>query len=500
MQMSVSNAPASVSTSGAPASSGAVKGSDNKAFVQTLAQTLSGTPGANASGEAAGEASVMPKTPANLLASLLSGNLSKDDLLAAIDSLLKQLDDSDADQLADTTTEGNLTDALGQLDSLMSLLTGMPMANQVVPDLQGDLNNGLSADSTGAQAGTADTKLGVIAALSAAGTQATAEQALAQQANTTSSDVKSANVEAIASLKSGLQEALTDLRTLVQQSKSSGAAGRDQNVLISKQLLATEQLINGSKPDLQAAMQALAESAGGEQVDTIRSVQTASVTTSSHLQRMSHQLLHVGLLKVVPKAEEQQGQADSDQPINAMVAPNVTLNQDMQRTQMTASKQIIEQPVPVNQFASTVQGLVVKQFQVSSGNGLSQAQLTLYPEHLGQVNVNISVHGGVVTAQFLTDTVTAKDMLENQLAQLRSTLQSQGLQVDKLEVSQTASQTNFFQEHDRHGQSGREQGASGRGGSSKEAELDFNADLEELTLEQAVDKDLGLGRGIHTTA
>ncbi|SEN32019.1 flagellar hook-length control protein FliK [Paenibacillus sp. OV219] len=502
MQMSVSNAPTSVTPAGATAAPSAAKGGDNAAFVQTLAQTLAGSPAANAGGETTGDAAVMPKTPANLLASLLGGNLSKEDLLAAIDSLLKQLDDTDAEQLANTTTEGNLTDALVQLDSLMSLLTGMPMANQQQPDAQSDFINMLSADGTGDQAGTADTMLGVIAALTATGTQAATEQTTAQLTET-SSDAKSANVEVIAALKSGLQETLSDLRALLQQSKSGGAAGRDQNVLISKQLIATEQLLSGTKPDLQAAIKALTESAGSEQVDTIRSVQTASVTTNSHLQRMSHQLLHVGLLKVVPKAEDQQGQAgraDSQQQLNALNAPTVTLGQDLRRTQLTSSREVIQQPVPVNQFASTVQGLVVKQFQVSSGNGISQAQLTLNPEHLGQVNVNISIHGGVVTAQFLTDTVAAKDMLENQLAQLRSTLQSQGLQVDKLEVSQTAAQTNLFQEHDRNGQSGREQGTSGRGGSSKETDLDFNTDLEELTLEQAVDQDLGLGRGIHTTA
>ena len=142
----------------------------------------------------------------------------------------------------------------------------------------------------------------------------------------------------------------------------------------------------------------------------------------------------------------------------------------------------------------------MKQFNVSTGNGLSQAQLTLYPEHLGQVNVNISVHNGTLTAQFVTDTVTAKDMLENQMAQLRSALQSQGLQVDKLVVSQSTVQPNLFQ--DRQGQQGQNQGASKRNKSQDDAidEIDFTADLEELSAQRAVDRDLGLGRGIHTIA
>ncbi|REE94419.1 flagellar hook-length control protein FliK [Paenibacillus taihuensis] len=499
MQMSVSNAPANAAPAGSSAASAPAKGGDNAGFVQTLAQTIAGTPAANTGGEANGDAIALPKT-ANLLASLL---VSKDDLLAAIDGLLKQLSDTDDNQLAAATTKDNLSDALAQLDDLMSLLAGMPTIAPQLPDTQGELSNVLPADWDTDQTGTESAMLDLVTALSATGTQAAAAQTTAGQA-ATDADVKSVNIEEIAALKSGLQDALSDLRTLLQQTKNGGSAGRNQNALISKQLIATEQLINGSKPDLQEAIQALKESSGSEQVDSIRSVQTATVTTSSHLQRMAHQLLHVGLMKVVPKNEEQTArtaQTDSEEQLNVLSAPIAgAMNQDLQRAQQVTQKQVIAQPVPVNQFASTIQGLVVKQFQVHSGNGLSQAQLTLYPEHLGQVNVNISVHGGIVTAQFLADTVTAKDMLENQMAQLRSTLQSQGLQVDKLEVSQTAAQTSLFQEHERQGHSGREQGGSGRGGSSKKTDLDFNADLEEIELEQAVDRDLGLGRGIHTTA
>jgi flagellar hook-length control protein FliK len=80
--------------------------------------------------------------------------------------------------------------------------------------------------------------------------------------------------------------------------------------------------------------------------------------------------------------------------------------------------------------------LMVNKFEVKTAAGMSEAKLTLTPEHLGQVDVRISVQNGQLTALFVTDTSAAKDMLDNQLALLRANLQSQGLSVDKLEVSQ----------------------------------------------------------------
>jgi flagellar hook-length control protein FliK len=159
------------------------------------------------------------------------------------------------------------------------------------------------------------------------------------------------------------------------------------------------------------------------------------------------------------------------------------------------------QPVPVQQFAQTMQGLIVKQFSVSSANGIHEARISLFPEQLGQVDVRISLHNGQLTALFVTDTAAAKDALDNQMAQLRSALQVQGLHVDKLEVTQNQqSQQAFFQE--RQGQQGREHQPSRRNKAKDGADRGitaFDADLEKMAAGAALHRDLGLGRGIHTT-
>ncbi len=69
-------------------------------------------------------------------------------------------------------------------------------------------------------------------------------------------------------------------------------------------------------------------------------------------------------------------------------------------------------------------------------DGTKQIKFFLTPEHLGQIEVNISTQDGQVSAQILTDTSQAKEILDNQLSQLRQTLQHQGLNLQKLEVVQ----------------------------------------------------------------
>lgn len=90
------------------------------------------------------------------------------------------------------------------------------------------------------------------------------------------------------------------------------------------------------------------------------------------------------------------------------------------------------------QFAEEMGEWMVKQFSVIRAGELSQARITLVPEHLGHLDVKISVQNGTVTALFAAETAGAREMLELQLPQLRTALQQQGFQVERLVVSQQA--------------------------------------------------------------
>lgn len=98
-------------------------------------------------------------------------------------------------------------------------------------------------------------------------------------------------------------------------------------------------------------------------------------------------------------------------------------------------------PIQASHFSQEMSTFVVKQLAFTTHEGVSQAKITLYPEHLGQVDVRLTMQHGQLIAHFITEHAAAKDMIDQQLSMLRSALQSQGIQVDKLEVSQQVTQT-----------------------------------------------------------
>jgi flagellar hook-length control protein FliK len=141
-------------------------------------------------------------------------------------------------------------------------------------------------------------------------------------------------------------------------------------------------------------------------------------------------------------------------------------------------------------------GLIVQKFDLTTLNGVSEAKLMLFPEHLGQVDVKITMQNGLLTAIFQTDTAMAKDMLDNQMAQLRLALQSQGLNVDKLEVSQGQSASQLAGQH--QGQSGQQQHSSRNSSAGDNGSIDTNFEAE--IVEQAAAQGLGYGRAINVKA
>ena len=116
----------------------------------------------------------------------------------------------------------------------------------------------------------------------------------------------------------------------------------------------------------------------------------------------------------------------------------VTAGQLALRDHGVAAPKHVAKPVPVENFGKEMSGFLVNKLEIVKLQGVSEARISLYPEHLGQVDVKITMQNGLLTAQFVTEHAFAKESLEQQMSQLRSALQSQGLQVSKLEVTQNA--------------------------------------------------------------
>lgn len=125
----------------------------------------------------------------------------------------------------------------------------------------------------------------------------------------------------------------------------------------------------------------------------------------------------------------------SQQEDITLTITQLTDSQKLATSAATEAK-VVTPSLSAQEFAEEMTRFLVKNMSISQLNGVSEAKISLVPEHLGQVDVRISVLHGQITAHFIAESAQAKDLLELQLPQLRASLLQQGLQVDKLDVEQ----------------------------------------------------------------
>jgi flagellar hook-length control protein FliK len=78
---------------------------------------------------------------------------------------------------------------------------------------------------------------------------------------------------------------------------------------------------------------------------------------------------------------------------------------------------------------------IVQRAVLSHHNGQHQVQLHLKPDFLGHIQMQIVSDGQQVAIKMVAEFPFVRDMLENNLHQLKANLQAQGLDIDELEVS-----------------------------------------------------------------
>jgi flagellar hook-length control protein FliK len=107
-----------------------------------------------------------------------------------------------------------------------------------------------------------------------------------------------------------------------------------------------------------------------------------------------------------------------------------------------SSEQQVQMPtVRASHFNQEVTEFLQSSIQITGKDDGIEAAFTLAPKHLGKVDVKVTIHDGQVTAEFLTSTLLGKDLLEAHVQTLRSALETQGLQVGKIDVSQAQTST-----------------------------------------------------------
>jgi flagellar hook-length control protein FliK len=87
------------------------------------------------------------------------------------------------------------------------------------------------------------------------------------------------------------------------------------------------------------------------------------------------------------------------------------------------------------EFRTQTMEQIVRRAVVQVRDGQHEARIDLKPDFMGHVRMQVITENQQVTVKILTEFGFVKDMIENNIQQLKADLQQQGLDVDKLDVS-----------------------------------------------------------------
>ncbi|MDN4494246.1 flagellar hook-length control protein FliK [Ureibacillus aquaedulcis] len=91
-------------------------------------------------------------------------------------------------------------------------------------------------------------------------------------------------------------------------------------------------------------------------------------------------------------------------------------------------------------LAKEIQNLLNRS-QISNTPGTTKLLLKLYPENLGSIRIEIMQQDGVLSARLLTTTAMGKELLDNQLHQLKNAFANANIQMDRIDITQSLQET-----------------------------------------------------------
>lgn len=123
-------------------------------------------------------------------------------------------------------------------------------------------------------------------------------------------------------------------------------------------------------------------------------------------------------------------------------------NQTVQKVEIIEQGGVRE-VVTYNMNTEDIMDQIVSSVKVNLSDDTNEMLIQLRPEHLGKLALSLTSEQGVITANFMADNPVVKELIEANLAQLRVSLQEQGINVDKLEVVVTDNQLMDDQQEDK---------------------------------------------------
>lgn len=103
-------------------------------------------------------------------------------------------------------------------------------------------------------------------------------------------------------------------------------------------------------------------------------------------------------------------------------------------------------PVRMTNLAEDLSGIMKSSLRIAGTGENAQIKVSIFPEHLGHLEIRLSTVDGKVAAQIFTSNLVAKEALDLQVHQLRNSMVQQGITVDRIEINQQGTGTNFSQQ------------------------------------------------------
>ncbi|MBM7665168.1 flagellar hook-length control protein FliK [Solibacillus kalamii] len=151
----------------------------------------------------------------------------------------------------------------------------------------------------------------------------------------------------------------------------------------------------------------------------------------------------------------QQGQQSTQNQQTTVKVETDTQTAGHLQQQVTQTKTVTvtlpaEKPAQSDALIKEIQNLINRS-QLSGQPGNMKLFLKLFPENLGQIRIELVQKDGIMTARLLATTAMGKELLENNINQLKAGFVSQNIQMERIDVAQSlqdadrnARDQNFF--------------------------------------------------------
>lgn len=133
--------------------------------------------------------------------------------------------------------------------------------------------------------------------------------------------------------------------------------------------------------------------------------------------------------------------------------------------------------------ADMIMKQLIDQIKVNITPSVTEMEIQLHPASLGSVNIQLALKEGQLTAQLAAQNEATKEAIEGQVAQLRETLQAQGIKVEAIEVTIASHQ--FERNLQQDGSKQNEQ-SDKKKARKINLNLEQEIEMEELTQDEAI--------------